>query len=159
MDPSGKHKKTSRCNCANKENQTFFCRELPAIVALSQPCSKLPIDAAMATNTAPPMAAKIYACTAATTALIISSSLIGIPNPAILEQKETKQRTNRTQKEPAYTNKPTRDSRGGVLSLTLLRRPRFVIPDWALGLLKQQRWWQGRIWRADEVARRDYVRR
>jgi len=35
------------------------------MVALSQPCSKLPMEAAMATSTAPPMAAEIYACTAA----------------------------------------------------------------------------------------------
>lgn len=30
------------------------------MVALSQPCSKLPMEAAMATSTAPPMAAEIY---------------------------------------------------------------------------------------------------
>jgi len=152
MDPSGKHRKVSRSNCI-KKFKLFFYRELPAIVALSQPCSKLPIEAAMATNTAPPMAAEIYACTDtthATAACVVSSSFI-IPNPAVLQQRRRTKEQSGLEKNKATKNKsgskrtslqrttdPSRRE-GSRLPLLRRRRPRFVIPDRARGLLKQRR--------------------
>jgi len=107
----------------------------------------------MATNTAPPMAAEIYACTDtthATAACVVSSSFI-IPNPAVLQQRRRTKEQSGLEKNKATKNKsgskrtslqrttdPSRRE-GSRLPLLRRRRPRFVIPDRARGLLKQRR--------------------
>ena len=84
------------------------------MVALSQPCSKLPMEAAMATSTAPPMAAEIYACTAACNKLIT--------------HQHTKSCKSETRAQKSSSLRRLKPKRKRALAYPPLWRPRFGIP-------------------------------